>query len=501
MSEKDRIIEAITAALDETAFEQVAALREELRDVEAMFAVEDRGWMPIDSISAAGYGGLSLDQLKEKSAFIRERVVGVPIIKRAVGLRTSYVFSKGVNIPGLPEIGDERSRGRRSKLEKFCENPINRRNFFEPTAYEKMESAAATDGVFLLLGDNTKREVRPVPLSEITGFYSNPDFVDEIWAYRREWTHVGASGKAETKKSWIFTDTCPVPVQERPKSIGEGQDKIGVDSGKTILDIHFNTQTGWPLGVPDAIAAVVWARIYTELMQSGKTMTDALAKIAYKATTGSKAGAANIGAQLRQPGSGKTAAIGTDQDLLPMSSAGRTYDFNGIRPVAALVATAMEVSVVHLLSDPGAAGSSYGSAANLDLPTKRAMVSRQNLWAGYFERVLRWGADHDVTVTFPGLDDPDPYRDTQRAALVVNSGLLHPDESRAAYAKVADIELTHDTVPEGYLQPNNEESLARRDIDTDGLPHPTDQAASPDQGVANGSSGVDSTLANDIPAE
>lgn len=491
---ENALAEVVKAAIEDHLSSENEILREELREVRQMFAYEDQDYLPLSGLSSDRSPGLTLKQLKEHARTIRERVVGVPIIKRAVALRTSYIFSKGVVIPDLPKTTD-RKRGQKSAIARFYENPVNKANFFDPAAYEKMERAAATEGMYLLVGDSETNTVRAVPLDDISEIMTNPDYPDEIWAYKRSWDSYSSFGTTPTQKSeWIYNDTCPVPVDKRPKSIVEGSERVPVSAKKTIIDIHFNTQVGWPLGVPDALSAVPWARIYTELLHHGKVMTEALARIAFKVVTSTPAAANRIGAQLREPGSGKTAAIGTGNELLPLSSAGRTYDFNGIRPIAAQVATAMEVSIVHLLSDPGAAGSSYGSAANLDLPTKRAMVARQNLWAAFFERVLLWGAKHDVEVTFPSLDDPDPYRDMQRASLGVATGLLYPQEGRAKVLEVGDFENLEDTLepPAGYLQPNNEDSLARADIDSDGV---TVQA-SPDQGVSNNAGIVDSGLSS-----
>lgn len=466
-------------------------LREELSSVKAMMDADAVGWTAISGIGGQGAPGLSLSTLKSSSAQIREYAVGNPLIKRGLNLRYSYVWSKGVQIPGINE--ETGKRGRKSNLENFYRHPVNQDSIFSDGAHQAMEFAAGTDGCFLLLGEESSKVVRPIPISEVAGVYVNPEFSGEIWAILREW-NPNPADTTTLRRRWYYSDQFTgVKKQSIQDELGKS---IPVDSKHTLIDFWANRQVGWAYGAPDALAAMGYVRQYTELMMNGKTMTDALARFASKVKVGSKAGANNVGVKLGNGGAGQAAVIGEGNEMDIFSAAGKTYDFNGIRPVASLVATALEVSIIHLLSDPGAAGSSYGSASNLDLPTKRAMVARQNLWKSFIERVIKWGAGDELNVAFPSLDDPDPYREAQVVALAWNSGTVHADEVRPRFLEVANLTSRNDKVPEGVLLPNNENSLARRDIDSDGAATTT---ASPDQGQSGDIAGTaaDSTVKND----
>lgn len=467
-------------------------LREELDSVRAMMSYDEIGWTAISGITGEGSPGLSLRTLKDSSKQIREYAVGNPLIKRGLNLRYSYVWSKGVHIPGVNE--ETGKRGRPSNLEKFYRHPVNQDSFFADSAHQAMEFAAGTDGCFLLLGEEATKVVRPIPVSEIAGVYVNPEFSGEIWAVLREWNP--NPNNSDTRRRWYYSDQF---TGTKKGSIADETGKsVPVDAKHTLIDFWANRQVGWAYGVPDALAAMGYVRQYTELMMNGKTMTDALARFASKVKVGSKAGANNVGVKLGNGGAGQAAVIGEGNEMDIFSAAGKTYDFNGIRPVASLVATAMEVSIVHLLSDPGAGGSSYGAASNLDLPTKRAMVARQNAWRAFIERVIKWGAGEELNVSFPSLDDPDPYREAQVVALAWNSGTVHADEVRPRFLEVANLVSHNGKSPEGVLIPNNENSLARRDIDADGS-GAAQTTASPDQGQSGDISGTaaDSTIKND----
>lgn len=456
-------------------------IAESLNRVEMMLALEDRGWAKILTGETINSDGPTLDQLKGFSKAIKEEIVGSPLIKRGVGLRSSYIMSKGVNIPGYEYGPTEGTRGRPTKASKFFSNPVNKANLLSPGALDELEPTAATDGQVFFIGVNSTREVHKVPLREIAGVATHPDYPTEAIAYKRSWTRVVGDNTEEMSR-WYYVDTYSGP---REKEIG----KVPVDNGAVIFVQRFNTQSDWVWGVPDAVAAVAWSRVYSELVNYGKAMTKTMAKVAMQFKS-AKAKNAVAAASLSQSPGGSIAGIGLDADITALSTAGKTYDFGGLRPVAAMVATAFEVSVVHLLSDPGAAGSSYGSAQNLDLPTKRAIVSRQRIWAGFLERIIAWGTGvKDGTgpqVSFPSLDDPDPYREMQVVALGWNTGLVHSEEARDRVMKVGQFEDSGDGVPEGVVQPGG-----------DGLT----SAPSPDQGRSNGTGGVDSTLANDTPVE
>lgn len=458
-------------------------IAEALERVDRMysFAAEDRGWVLLTGSNVFKQEeGPDLESLKSISKQLREEAVGNPLIKRGIGLRKSYVFSKGVNIPGF-EHTPTGGRGRPSKATKFFRDPVNQKQFIDSSKREELESAAFTDGVVLHVGDKSSNQVRQIPLTQIVGVATDPEFPSEIVAFKRQWQKVeyrDGQQQSETQVFWYYSDTFS---GTKEKFI----DETPVKQNSVIFHQMFNSQSGWTWGSPDALSAVVWSRMYSELVNYGKAMTKTMAMFAGTLTSKKSSTAAMAGRSLAENGGGGIASIGQDQQFAALATAGKTYDFEGLRPIAAMVATALEVSVVHLLSDPGAAGSSYGSAQNLDLPTKRSIVARQDVWASYFERIIRWATGDSEPVTFPALEDPDPYREMQNAVLAYNTGLIHPDEMRPRVMKVSQVEALHDNPPEGTVAPNPSAGIS----------------TSPDQGRSNGTGGAGKTLGNDIPED
>lgn len=465
--------------------EENAQFKEELDRVNYMFAVEDQGWKKITGASDSEEG-LSLDQLKTISKDLREKAAVAPLHKRAIDLRYSYAFSKQFAYSGLDL--DKPTKGRPTDLKRFYTNAKNQRYLFGDTARREMNSAAATDGMYILVGDDRTKTVTPVRMDWIAGLYVNSDNPDEILAYRLTYQREDENGKTETYDRWIYTDS---HTGTRKKSFTRDGKSIAVEATKTIIDAKFNTQSGWTLGIPDIMAGDPYNRAYIEMINHGRVVSEALSRFISKVKVKSKRGSDNVGVRMAQGGQGQAVTYGEGNEVDVFSSAGKTYDFNGIRAVAALYATSVGVSIVHLLSDPGAAGSSYGSASNLDLPTKRSQVARQNEWASFDQRVIKWATGEDVVVTPPSLDEVDAYREAQVVTLGWNGGAFHPEEYRSRMLRIAGVTPTKTAPPTGILIPNNANSLPRKDIDTDASGTVPTTAASPDQGQSNSTGGQD----------
>lgn len=514
MSAFDTVSEVLQEVADHSP-EMAEFVQEALPRVSAMLQREDVGWLDMFSgtVGSSDIPGPDLDQVKESSELAREMSIGSPLIARGLDLRTSYVWSKGIVIDGEPDLfsPSDGKRGPKDKKTQFFSKASVQRHVLSSEAHKDMEAAAFTDGHYILLGDDSSKEVHPIPFSEIDALYLNPEYDGEIIAYRRTWTSYPKLGAQGVQRSvWYYVDTY-TGNRVMPEDITKvtSGPKPEVDTTKTLFVKNFNTMVGWPLGVPDALPALKWARFYAEMVNDGKIVSKANAKFAYKTKSTTAAGAQNAAAKAsNSKGVGNVAALGNNNDLISIPQANRAYDFNGLRPIAAQVATALNVSVVHILSDPGAAGSSYGSASNLDLPTKRAMVSRQSEWIDFIQRILHWGTKEPMRVSFPSLDDPDPYREGQLLTMVWNSGLVGAEEIRPRMIEVAGISPLLSKAPTGVMLPNNEKSLNRRDIDADGEGGSSGSsngvsstASSPDQGTRNGTGGVSDSTAKDLRNE
>lgn len=465
--------------------EENVELREDLDRIRQQMDIlkwEDQGWKALYGPEQYSEdSGFSLDTLKAVSKELGEEVAGSAYPKHANELRQSYTFGKGFVIPGVDQSSTPKA-GRKSKLQAFWDHPGNQRYIFSKMAHTENHVASSTTGMLVWLGDNRTKTGRPIPFAEISAVYLNPDYRDEIWAYRRDWDTVDHTGKSSARSMWYMTDSYPENLPW-PKRLGSGTESVPVSQDHTVIDLKFNAQTGWTFGVPDLLAGRVWNRKYLSMIKHGEEVSATLAFYSAKVRNKSRAGATNVGLQVAGAGSkpGATIAYGQDNEVDVFSSAGKTYDFGGLRIFAAIYAAAVGVPLTDLSADPSSAGASYGSAAALMPSARRKMEDRRNIWAWWYTRLFKWGTGEVVRVTPESIDETEPYRNLQSITLAYQSGLIHADEAREAYLKATGIVPRHDTPPEGFLLPNNKASAASASLPK--------QAASPDQGVKNGTGG------------
>jgi hypothetical protein len=244
---------------------------------------------------------------------------------------------------------------------------------------------------------------------------------------------------------------------------------------EVIVDRRFNRQIGWPLGIPDAVAAMPWIAAYEEIMQYGRVVNESLAKILYKVISKTKAGATTAAVKVSGIGGhGTTASMLEGQDVSAVSTAGKGYDFITARPVAAMAAAALNVPNIEFLSDSSAAGSSYGAAQSLSPATKNAMRLMQSQWIELYQEILALLNISTPRIWFESLDDADLYREMQ--ATTLGAVALEDEEYRGKVLDLLNIPGDPAKIPD---------ILKFRTAAAD----PAAQQAAPDQGSSNGTGG------------
>lgn len=416
-------------------FDAMSAENELLREsyasmTQAVMAFDDNGWNDISV--AAGTDGFTLDQLKDASGRIRELAEGNPLLKRGCGLRTSYVFGKGVSFGVLAP-----------RIQKYVDDQFNQDVLFSSEAQTINERSHFTDGQFFVLASLSTKQFQRIPFTEITGVVTNPDNPEDIWYYRRSWTRKaqdlgGEGSKDQELKVWYPTDTYK-PLNGRYVSRIA---KDPVDANFRMFASRVNRRAGRVFGVPDALPAVPWAHAYNEYLKDGSRMLKALSMFAWQLKSKTKAGVTNAAAAIATPpGAGSTAVMGSDMELSSMPRGG-SVDLTDGRPLGSMVASALEVSVVALLSDPGTSGA-YGTAATLDVPTLKAMEARQQIWTQFYKRVLLFVGAKDPQINWPKIESEPSQRMMQALALAKETNAIWDDEYRDAVIETLDIPKLH----------------------------------------------------------
>ena len=468
---------------------------------------EMRGWTDLTSYTI---DGPDLQQVQELSRKLKNLTGLNAHIGRGSRLRHSYVWAGGIHHDDIPEGGGRGSVNVRA----IINNAHNQREFFGSAARERQEKALYTSGHYIIVGEDvpasdrrrlgTSKLLKPLPLYQISGYLVDPDDPTTIWAIRRSWSDDGVVSvidprvpNGDLKHEWIYDHDHKDKERPSVKYAGKNE-KVNTD--KRFFMQVVNRQDGWCWGLPDATGAFNWADQYRRGVLNGLKMQEALATLAFKIKSNSAAGAKS--AATKTAGTtqkGATAAMPDGTDVAALSTAGSGYDFDSLRPVLAIVATALDVSVVALSSDPGAAGSSYGSAQTLDKPTVLATMARRAVHVEFEKRILSWLRAPDARVWFEILDDgAELYRRIQAIALLWNSGVYEPEDIKKAFEELLGHGEVDASVPDGVLIPNNRDSLPRRDIDADSAGGVATSTPAADQGVSNGVGGQGGDSGTDI---
>lgn len=419
--------------------------------VDAEFAAEDRGWIRLGMEAQQSFSRTGLTQITRNC---RLMAVASPLIKRGLMLRGVYVWGQGVEISA-------RDQEINQVVQDFLDDKSNKATFSSSQARAEREHNLGTDGnVFLALFTSPltgRVQVRATPFEEMKDVLHNPEDRDEPWFYLREYDanviEAGyAPGSTRTRQTTRreYHPALGFYPRVRPTAING----IPVRWDAPMLHVHVNRVSGTKWGIPDAYAALTWARAYEGFLTDWARLVKALSRFAWRysgAGSGSKtskAAAAIKGAlqtapdpSLPQPNGsnpvgGVAAMSGGALEAIPKS--GATIDSDSGRPLAAMAASSLGVPVTMMLADPGITGA-RAVAETLDKPTILEAGQRRDLWADTHQRIFTYVIEQAIKTPrgpLQGRVDVDEYgRET------IDLGLTTPAEGEEAQPRDPSVEI------------------------------------------------------------
>ena len=420
MSAQNAILVEISEAISEAASlgtedgaRAVAVLTESYDRMRMILAREDKGWVKLYDRSTDSQFGLRLDDLKAWGRKLEESVPGAPWIGRGFRVRANFILKDGIQHGGIPAGGTQGVTNIQAKID----SPENQEAYFGPAARRKREHNLYTQGIAFWAFDERTKTLEAIPLRQITAELMHPDGIGVVWAYLREWTRVNLeTGKSVEMKMWYFTDLAK-SKRSLNITIPKTRERIPVSQTSYLFVQHANAVGGLAYGTPDALAAWIWNGIARDAYMDGRAVTEALTRFALKATAKNKPAADNVAMQYASAHTaGGMAVIGGANDIQVLSGAQKGYDFDSLRPLLAVIATALDIPTTLLTSDTG--DDSYASISSLDLPTRLAMQARRDEHVAFEKRVLAAFGANDATVSFVPYDAGDEvYRKVQAAIL------------------------------------------------------------------------------------
>lgn len=459
----------------------VAYLQETLANLEAR--LQDPYWVRLTTQAEHEF---SRDGLRLVTEICRVMTIKSPMLKRGLALRTAYVWGQGVSITARDVQVNQ-------VIQRFLSDPGNRRIFSGDQAHEQLERSLFTDGnVFLALFTsprNGRVQVRRLPWDEVVEVITNPDDRSDPWYYKRDWWEDRIdplTGARVTERRIAFYPALGYNPKSKPKTLRD----VNGDTGPVLWDapvyhVKVGGDADWKWGLPDAYAAVDWARAYREFLEDWARLVKALTRFAWRVTTkGNKQALAK--ARLAAPPTrdpltgdaqhaGATAIMPQDMTLEAVPKSGATIDSESGRPLAAMVASALDIPVTMLLGDPGTTGA-RATAETLDTPTERSMEMRRQVWTTAFQAIFEHVIREAVRAPEGGLNgriEVDPYTGRETVTLAGGADatvdISWPDLDDIDVASTVDAIVRADST--GHLPPLVVarlllETLGVRDVDT-----------------------------------
>lgn len=397
--------------------------------------VDNLGWKPLGTGVQTEDNGLRLDHIKNQAELGMALATANPQVKRGIGVRTSYIWGKGVQLKYNESASYAKSL-RRTVGKTLAQFEIERTLAATGNLFIEVETAAS------------QQRVRMVPIEHIAGGSANlhdAGVLDYILLEYDTYTRPsegnpnasearqGSSATVRRVQEWV-------PTFEQEGPLLPSIDNIEVSTSKRIKHVAVNRMSNWWWGVPDLYAVTFWARAYKKYLEQCHTLNEAYARIAHKVSTASAAGADRAASQMAaNPGIdpetgqplnvGATAIMGAGQDLVAVQT-GRPVDFSNGLPLAAMVAAGLEIPLQVMTSD-ASTGGSRASDNTLDEATKKTMQSRQQMINDELVDLANMLGESDFDIDWPRVGEEPLHRTLQALDVAINTGMLYRDEGRA----------------------------------------------------------------------
>lgn len=464
----------------------VEFLAEGMRDLQ--FALENRGWKLLyGGVDQREFDGLDLDTLKRISDELRAYLTGGSLAKRLIEVRSNFVIGAG-------GIEYEKVDGAKRALDSLK----NQQKVFGTKGLQEIVRAQGTDGNLIFLVNPTTKEVRRLPLQRVEAFYVDPDDTEDILYVKERYNRVTVEDpQGEDVEVWYRCDLNDSEAAKKKSFITESGKRVKIDRKWVAVVDGVNGQIGHTLGTPDLLASLPWLERYNEFLMTQLDFQKALSAIAVHIKSKTTKAQAQARAAIKDGGRAGVATTGDDVAIEAQRGASDVSFENG-RPIAAMASTGAEISVVHALSDPGASGSSYGSAQTLDSPTQKMIATRREALTMLLKRILTLLGAPKAEIKWPRVEDEATYRLIQAIATMWQTGLFKPEELRGKFGELVDLAISG-AAPTDVLIPNTKSALeAASQVKQDEAEHAA-QFATNGQGQDNLGIGKTNDQAGDRP--
>jgi hypothetical protein len=343
----------------ENEFEQI--LQESYKSIEDIFSSEDKGWINLSQLSLKAEFTAS----QKKDIIKRSRFYSSidPLTVQALRLWSDYSLGSGLirstEKPNVDKVLKDFWDARINKPVLSCKG--QRQN-----SYKLLIDGSIYFALFL--GSEGKVTIRRIDPLEITEIITNPDDLEDIRYYKRQWLDSQGQAKEGYYRSWQN-------IKDESTLDMYGQAKT---SDQEAIIYHIERE---PDGLPLILPAMDWIKLFRQFLASRVAIILALARFAWKtkATGGSKA-VAGIKAQVDQtrPDAGSWLIENMGSDTQPIKTdTGASGAYQDGRMLKLQICAAFGITEQYF---GDISIGSLATAQTVELPMVKMFNSYQTLW-------------------------------------------------------------------------------------------------------------------------
>jgi len=346
-------------------------LREALAGVEAELALEDQGW-----IRAVSTDGVNVVTDAERiTAVQKSRIYAMkdPLGRQSIRLWTDYTFGTGMTWSAKDD-------GATKALEVYWDDLANTA-LLSASGQRKSSDILLIDGeIFfvLFLGTQGQATLRRVNTLEITEFITDPDDVENVRFYKREWF----TAQGQTKTAY-YRSSNNQKNEAAPDASGNS-----IQSGEDGIMFHLAINTIGQRGLPLLLPALDWIKLYRQFLAARAAIMLALARFSWNVkvaggATSVAAAKAVFQGQLPAAASVLTENMGSTTTPINTNSHA-TNAYEDARMLRLQVCAAVGLSEQYF---GDISSGNLATAKTTELPLQKQFESHQAIWSDQYDEI------------------------------------------------------------------------------------------------------------------
>jgi hypothetical protein len=387
----------------ENEFEEI--LKESYKSIEDIFSGEDRGWINLSQLSQkAEFTASQKRDIIKRSRFYSSID---PLTVQALRLWSDYSLGSGL-IRSTEKLNVDKV------LKDFWDARINKPVLSCKGQRQNSYKLLIDGSIYfaLFLGAEGKVTIRRIDPLEITEIITDPDDLEDVRYYKRQW--LNSQGKAQEGyyRSWQnVKDKSTLDMYGTPRT-----------SNQEAIIYHIERE---PDGLPLILPAMDWIKLFRQFLASRVAIILALARFAWKTkvTGGSKA-VSRIKTQVDQtkPDAASWIIENMGADTQPIKTdTGASGAYQDGRMLKLQICAAFGITEQYF---GDISIGSLATAQTVELPMVKMFSSYQNLWLEAYEDIS------DIVLEYNEIPEAERIFDFDLPA-------ISPEEAAGIAANIA----------------------------------------------------------------